>query len=153
MAVAMVAGALWAWARGPTVLAGVLIGLGAATKLYPLFLLGPVLVIAWRDAGSAPSAGRAGGAAVAWVLANLPAWLTGLEQWKVFWTFNDERGADLGSVWLALSDAGHAFTPATINVWSWVLFGAVCLAVAVLGLARRGRRGWPSSASWWSPAS
>ncbi|MET0839611.1 MAG: glycosyltransferase 87 family protein, partial [Marmoricola sp.] len=49
MAVAMVAGALWAWARGRPLLAGVLIGLGAATKLYPLFLLGPVLVIAWRD--------------------------------------------------------------------------------------------------------
>ena len=40
VAVAFVAGALWAWARGRPLLTGVLIGLGAATKLYPLFLLG-----------------------------------------------------------------------------------------------------------------
>ena len=39
LAVATVAGALWAWARGRPVLTGVLIGLGTATKLYPLFLL------------------------------------------------------------------------------------------------------------------
>ena len=48
MAVALVAGALWAWSRDRPVLTGVLIGLGAATKLYPLFLLGPILVVAWR---------------------------------------------------------------------------------------------------------
>ena len=41
LAVALVAGALWAWARGRPVLSGVLIGLGTAAKLYPLFLLGP----------------------------------------------------------------------------------------------------------------
>ena len=48
LAVALVAGALWAWSRDRPVLTGVLIGLGTATKLYPLFLLGPVLVVAWR---------------------------------------------------------------------------------------------------------
>ena len=44
LAVVLVAGALWTWARGPTGGTGVLIGLGTATKLYPLFLLGPSLV-------------------------------------------------------------------------------------------------------------
>jgi uncharacterized membrane protein len=135
MAVAMVAGAVWAWARGRPLLTGVLIGLGAATKLYPLFLLGPVLVIAWRRRTMGVFGWVALGAVVAWVLADLPAWLTGYEQWKVFWTFNARRGADLGSVWLSLSDAGHSFSPDTINLLSWVLFGAVCLAVALLGLA------------------
>ena len=42
LSVALVAAALWAWAAGRPVLTGVLIGLGAATKLYPLFLLGRV---------------------------------------------------------------------------------------------------------------
>ncbi len=134
MAVAMVAGALWAWARGRPLLAGVLLGLGAATKLYPLFLLGPVLVIAWRERRMGAFGWATLGAVAAWVLANLPAWATGYEQWKVFWKFNATRGADWGSMWLSLSDAGHAFSPAAINLWSWVLFGAVCLAVALLGL-------------------
>jgi uncharacterized membrane protein len=135
MAVAMVAGALWAWSRGRPLLAGVLIGLGAATKLYPIFLLGPVVVIAWRERRMGAFGWATLGAVAAWLLANLPAWVTGYEQWKVFWKFNATRGADWGSVWLSLSDAGHGFSPAAINLWSWVLFGAVCLAVALLGLA------------------
>ncbi len=134
MAVAMVAGALWAWSRDRPVLTGVLIGLGAATKLYPLFLLGPILVVAWRRRAMGKFAIAAGAAAIAWALANLPAWLTGFEQWKVFWSFNADRGADLGSLWLVLSHAGHSVTADGINQWSWVVFGAICLAIGVLGL-------------------
>ena len=48
LAVTAVAGALWAWSRGRPVLSGVLIGLGTATKLYPLFLLGALLVVCLR---------------------------------------------------------------------------------------------------------
>ncbi len=29
---------------------------------------------------------------------------------------------------------GSEFTSGTINLWSWVLFGAICVAVALLGL-------------------
>jgi uncharacterized membrane protein len=134
MAVAFVAGALWAWSRDKPLLTGVMIGLGAATKLYPLFLLGPVLIVAWRRRRLGAFGWATLGAALAWVVTNLPAWLTGFEQWKVFWSFNSTRGADLGSLWLVLQDAGHTVTPQTINVWSWVIFGAVCLAVGVLGL-------------------
>lgn len=137
MAVALVAGALWAWSRDRPLLVGVLIGLGAATKLYPLFLLGPILVVAWRRSQLGSFGLAAVGAAAAWFVANLPAWVTGFEQWKVFWRFNSDRGADLGSVWLLLSHQGHTFTSGTINLWSWVLFGAVCVAVAVLGVTVR----------------
>ena len=66
MAVALVAGALWAWSRDRPVLTGVMIGLGTAAKLYPLFLLGPILVVAWRRGGCAASVlrrGRGGGLA------------------------------------------------------------------------------------------
>ena len=135
LAVALVAGALWAWSRDRPLLSGVLLGLGAATKLYPLFLLGPILVVAWRRRELGTFGRAAAGGLVAWALANLPAWLTGREQWEVFWRFNAERGADLGSLWLVLSHVGHAVTPDTINLWSWVVFGAVCLAVGILGLA------------------
>lgn len=134
MAVALVAGALWAWSRDRPLLTGVLIGLGAATKLYPLFLLGPILVVAWRRREPGRFAWAAGGAVLAWVLANLPAWLSGFEQWKVFWTFNSERGADLGSLWLVLTHAGHPVGSGAINTWSWLLFGTICVAVALLGL-------------------
>jgi uncharacterized membrane protein len=133
--VVLVAGALWTCARGRPVATGVLIGLGAATKLYPLFLLGPVAVICirerrWRELGGTTLA-----AALTWLLVNAPAYLSGAQEWKRFWEFNSERGPDLGSIWLVISQATHsAITPATVNHWSWAVFGLWCAGVAVIGL-------------------
>ena len=92
LAVGLVAGALWAWSRDRPVLTGVLIGLGAATKLYPLFLLGGILIICLRRRRYADLALVVVWAAAAWLVANAPAYLTGKEQWKVFWSFNADRG-------------------------------------------------------------
>ncbi len=116
-------------------LAGALIGLGAATKLYPLFILGAVLVVCLRTDRVRRFAATLAGAVAAWLVANAPVLLYGREQWMVFWTFNADRGADLGSLWLVWQQAGHTVAPATINQVSWVLFAAVCVAVLCLGLA------------------
>jgi uncharacterized membrane protein len=135
LAVAAVAGALWAQSRDRPVLTGVLIGLGTALKLYPLFLLGALLVIwgrqrRWRDLLVATVSGAA-----CWAVVNAPAYLSGRHEWSVFWTFNAKRGADLGSLWLVGQQMfGGTVSPHTINVWSWLLFGLWCLAVAALGL-------------------
>ncbi|WP_345494668.1 glycosyltransferase family 87 protein [Nocardia callitridis] len=48
LATAFAATGLLAWARRRPVLAGVLLGLGGAAKLYPLLLLGPILVLSLR---------------------------------------------------------------------------------------------------------
>ncbi len=137
LAVAAVAGALWAWSRGRPVLSGVLIGLGTATKLYPLFLLGALLVVCLRRGRLPAFAAATGAAAVTWLLVNVPAMLYGFAQWKVFWSFNDDRGADLGSIWLVIQQRGHTVTPHLINVVSAVFFVAVCVGVLVLGLRAR----------------
>jgi uncharacterized membrane protein len=140
VAVVFVAGALWAWRREKPLLTGVLIGLGTAAKLYPLFLLGGILVICLRQRRMRELGLATLGAAAAWVLANAPAYLSGPAEWKVFWTFNSDRGADLGSVWLVVQQAMErtgdpfAFEPHTINVGSWLFFGAWCIGVLVLGL-------------------
>ncbi len=105
LAVVCVAGTLWAWSRGRPVATGVLLGLGAAVKLYPAFLLGGVLVLCVRARRWRELAVVTGTAVLAWALANAPALLTGPEQWRVFWSFNAERAADLGSVWTMLSQA------------------------------------------------
>lgn len=136
MAVALVAGALLAWARDRPLLTGILIGLGTATKLYPLFLLGGVLILVLRQRRYGAGALAFLGAAGAWVLANAPGYLTGREQWEVFWSFNAERGPDLGSLWLVAEQAGDLGISAhTVNVWSWILFGAWCVGVFALGMA------------------
>jgi uncharacterized membrane protein len=69
----------------------------------------------------------------AWLLANLPAMLTGWDEWLHFWQFNDERGADLGSLWLVLSQAGAPVSTAVVNNVSLLGFGAWCLVVLVIG--------------------
>ena len=135
LALVFVAGTLWAWARGRPVLAGVMIGLGTATKLYPLFLLGGVLVICvrqrrWRELALASVA-----AALSWLVADAPGYLTGPDAWRVFWSFNSERAADLGSLWIVIQQAsGEAVQVATINHWSAGFFVLWCTGVAALGL-------------------
>ena len=49
LAVAFVTCALLAWSRSRPILCGVLIGLGTSAKLYPLFILGPLLVVCLRS--------------------------------------------------------------------------------------------------------
>lgn len=134
LAVATMAGALWAWARDRPVLAGALVGLGTATKLYPLFLLGAFLVVAVRRRTVPTFLAAAGAAAGAWLLVNLPAMLYGFHGWTAFWVLNSSRGPDLGSLWLVAAHAGHPASPHAINVVSWLFFVAVCVGVLVLGL-------------------
>ncbi|MDT0202443.1 glycosyltransferase 87 family protein [Nocardioides sp. AE5] len=134
LAVTFVAGALWAWARDRPILTGVMIGLGTAAKLYPLFLLGGILVICIRRRQWMPMAWATFAAITAWLLANAPAYLTGPEAWKVFWSFNSDRGADLGSLWLALDRGGLELSNGFINNFSWAFFIAWCLGVLALGL-------------------
>ncbi|WP_230486871.1 glycosyltransferase family 87 protein [Nocardioides anomalus] len=135
LAVVLVAGALWTWARGRPLATGVLLGLGTATKLYPLFLLGGIAVICLRERRYRDLADTVLTAAAAWLLVNAPAYLSGAQEWKRFWEFNSERGPDLGSPWLVISQAWHVtIAPHTVNQWSWLLFGLWCVGVALLGL-------------------
>ncbi|HCB06047.1 MAG TPA: hypothetical protein DEQ43_17690 [Nocardioides bacterium] len=133
LAVVLVAGALWTFARSRPVATGVLIGLGAATKLYPLFLLGPVALICLRERRYRELVDTTLAAGGAWLLLNAPAYLSGSAEWKVFWTFNSGRGPDLGSLWLVLSQAAHTtISASTVNHWSWAFFALWCVGVAVL---------------------
>jgi uncharacterized membrane protein len=134
LAVVFVAGALFTWARGRPLATGALIGVGTATKLYPLFLLGPVAIICLRERRYRDLVDTVLAAAASWFVLNAPAYLSGKDEWKRFWEFNSERGPDLGSAWLVLQQArDHAISASTVNHWSWILFGLWCAAVAVVG--------------------
>jgi len=116
------------------VLTGVFLGLGTATKLYPLFLVAALAVICLKDRRWLALVHVVWATALTWVVVNLPAVLTGYHQWKVFWTFNQDRGADLGSAWLAISQATrHDFPVPTINHWSMGILLVWFLAVALVG--------------------
>jgi hypothetical protein len=106
LAVALASLAILAWTRERPVAAGILVGLGAAAKLYPALLLGPMLLVALR----APNRARAladyaatlGAAVLAWVAVNLPVYLWAPDGWREFFTFNRDRRADFGSPWYAM---------------------------------------------------
>ncbi|MBT2382782.1 glycosyltransferase family 87 protein [Streptomyces sp. ISL-11] len=139
-AVALTAAAMLMWSRGRPVPAGALIGLAAAAKLYPVLLLGPLLILCWR-AGRLRAFGSAAVAAtVAWLVVNLPVMIkhdgSGFhirEGWAKFYTFSQERPIDFGSVWLLISQrTGSPLGNA--NTYVTVLMIVGCLAIGALGL-------------------
>ncbi|MGN6130623.1 MAG: glycosyltransferase family 87 protein, partial [Nocardioidaceae bacterium] len=66
-----------------------------------------------------------------------PAMILDFHDWAGFWSFNNDRGADLGSLWLVWEEAGHQVSPDVVNAVSAAVFGAMCVGVLVLGLVAR----------------
>jgi uncharacterized membrane protein len=135
LAVALTALAILAWTREQPVLAGLLIGLGGAAKLYPLLLLGPLLLVALRDPHRALAIPRfilsVGAAIVAWVAVNLPVYLWAREGWRQFFVFNADRGADFGSPWYVLNQLNPGLLPERLNPLL-VMFATVLLVLIVI---------------------
>ncbi|GAA2757350.1 glycosyltransferase 87 family protein [Actinopolymorpha rutila] len=131
-AVALTTCALLAWSRSRPYLAGILIGLGAATKFYPLLLLGPLLVLALRTGRMRLWTTTTLSALAAWLVVNLPVMLLAESSWAVFWSFNTARMGDFGSIWYVLGLAGHPLK--AVNTVSLGLFGLACAGIAALGL-------------------
>ena len=133
LAMALSSCALWAWSRERPVAAGVLIGLGTAAKLYPVFLLVPLLVLAIRTRryGEAIWCGVA--AAVAWVVVNVPFAVAYNRGWWEFYAFSQDRIAERSSIWAIgktlLTDGDN---PA--DATQWVPPGAGVALAVVAGM-------------------
>jgi uncharacterized membrane protein len=140
LAVALTAVGMLLWARGRPFGAGLLIGLATAAKLYPVLLLGPLLVLCWR-AGHWRTYGRAvGGAALSWAVVNVPVMLLAPQGWAKFYTFSQERPVDFGSLWLIISQrTGDPLANANIYAMALVALGCVGIAALALCAPRRPR--------------
>lgn len=130
LAVALTAACLLAWSRSRPVAAGLLLGLGAAAKFYPLLLLGPLFLLCWRRSRLPDFWRAAVAAAVAWLVVNLPFMLLAPRAWAHFFEFSRERGQDFGSVWLAASLLGRTVDPDRLN-----LAATGCLVLLCAGIA------------------
>jgi uncharacterized membrane protein len=125
LAMAFASAALWAWARNRPVAAGVLIGLGAAAKLYPALLLFPLVLLAYRSRTWRPVLWCIAGAVGSWLAVNLPvatAWGRG---WWEFYSFSASRPAEASTFWAMLkhynndafgSPASDSWTPPGVAV-------------------------------------
>jgi len=109
LAMALTSGALLAWAREKPVLAGTLIGLGAAAKLYPIFLLVAIAILAIRTRRYAPALWATVSAVLVWLTVNVPIALAYYHGWSEFYRFSLERPTERSTVWAmgkTLADVG-----------------------------------------------
>ncbi|MET7476523.1 glycosyltransferase 87 family protein [Streptomyces sp. NPDC005648] len=133
LAVALTAAAMLMWARSRPLAFGVLLGLATAAKLYPMFLLWPLLLLCWR-AGKWRDFGRAlTGAVVSWLVVNLPVMFFAWDGWVQFYKFSHDRGVDFGSFWLIMAqNTTNPLTTDTVNNLAMALVVLCCVGIAVL---------------------
>lgn len=139
LVIALTALAILAWSRRSPVWTGIWLGLGIAAKLYPLLLLVPLAVLCLRVGRVREFFVTAGTTVAAWVAVNLPVYLLAPQGWLNFWTFNVDRGGDLGSIWYVLQLAGYEIN----RVSSWVavlmVLGTAAICLLLLMAPRRPR--------------
>jgi uncharacterized membrane protein len=146
LAVCLTVIALAAWSRGRPGWAGAFLGLGAAAKLYPLLILGPLVLLCLR-AGTPRARAAAvrlvASSTMAWLAVNLPAALFAHDGWSFTYRFSQHRWIDWGSFWFVLDQIGGGLgarplltpllgTYSALNRSSLVLFGLCCLGIAAL---------------------
>ncbi|GLH95226.1 glycosyltransferase family 87 protein [Phytohabitans aurantiacus] len=151
LAIGFFAFGLYAWVKKRPVAAGILLGIAGAAKMWPLFILGPLLVLGLRTARLRPILTTIGTAIATVVLVNLPVALPYRENWDRFFELNTERPIDWGTFWYigryldGKWNSGNAgdqgpfqwlsnHVDPQLNYLTYGLFGLCCLGVAALAL-------------------
>ena len=138
-AVALLALGMLAWARQRPLAAGVLIGLAAATKFYPLFVLGPLLLLCLRAGRMREFWAALVAAVCSWSAVNVPVMLADFDGWARFYRLSEERGAGFSSIWFVLDQQGSGVPAGALNALAAGAFAVVCLGVAVLAMTAERR--------------
>jgi uncharacterized membrane protein len=145
LAVALATTGTVAFLRRRDTRAGVLLGLGAAAKLFPAFLLVPFAAQRLRERRPDGAVRLWWAAAAVWLLVNLPFAIARPAGWWEFFRFNGARPADWDSLWsIACRLSGcvpTALPTALVNVGSVV--GAGALVAAVWAAKRRREPDFP----------
>jgi len=150
LAIALAAFGLLAFARRRPWLAGILLGLGGAAKLWPLFVLGPIFVLAARSGRFKSFFAALVGAVAAWLITNVPIAILYPDSFNRFFELNRTRPIDWGTLWYVgryldtkwntggAGDQGpfqwlSDHVP-TLNYLTYALTVAACLGILVLSL-------------------
>jgi uncharacterized membrane protein len=138
-AVALLSLGMLAWARRRPVAAGVLIGLAAAAKFYPLFALGPLFILCLRAGRMREFWQTSAAAVVAWLAVNVPVMLIDFDGWAKFYTLSRERLEGFSSIWFVIDQAGHGVPDKALNPLAGGLFAVACIGIGVLALTAERR--------------
>lgn len=141
LAIFLAVAAMYAVAKNKPGWGGVFIGLGVSAKLWPLFLLGAYLVLAFRQKRWRPWIIMVASAAASWLLVNLPIMLKYPEAWAEFTRLNSTRSWEWTTIWAVASrsfgwtgfDPATAEEPVILNTVTLVLFALSCVAIAIFG--------------------
>jgi uncharacterized membrane protein len=145
LAVALTSLGMWAWARRRPVLAGALLGLGVAAKLYPVLVLGALFLLCLRAGRLRTWWRTAAAATVAWLVVNVPVAVLAPENWGWFFAFSRSRPANPESIWnMLLTVTDHRIldgplaqgeSPSVLNAVVAVLLVAFAAGVGWLVLS------------------
>ncbi|NLT54463.1 MAG: DUF2029 domain-containing protein [Actinomycetales bacterium] len=132
LVVGLTVAAVFAWQRRRPGLCAVLLGLGAAAKIYPGFLLLPLTIerLVARDVRGAIRVAVLG--AGSWLAVNLPFTVINFDGWWATYAFQGSRTADLttNSVYFwGFPD----LSPTTVNVLSITLIAVSWAGIVALG--------------------
>ena len=122
--------AIYWFDRKQYVYSALLMALSISTKFLPIFLLIPIAFILWRDNKVKEAIKYLAIVAATWIAINAPFALTTPTGWWRFYKLNLERGADWGSLWLALQQLGVNFT--NLNYLSILLLLIALTSIAIL---------------------
>lgn len=131
---------LYAFWRGSGGWAALLLGLGAATKLYPAFLFPVLALAAWKRDGKPPWR-MAGTFMLGAALLNVPLAIANFDGWKYPWDFQSMRAANFETSWFMLyrhTKGDWFFDSSLVNLISGGTF-VVGAAVLIALEARRER--------------
>ena len=107
-----------------------ILALSISTKFLPIFLLIPIAFILWRDTKLKELVKYVAVVAATWLAINAPFALTTPIGWWRFFKLNLERGADWGSIWLALQQLGLSLT--NLNYLSILVLLIALTSVAIV---------------------
>ncbi len=120
LAVACLCAALWSWSRRRLLLAGVLLGTGAAFSGFAVLVLVVLVLLSLRAGRGACALATVAGALLAWVGVNVCAALLAPAGWGSYWSDRIQAAPGTGSLW----EVGAA--------WGW--HADAILANQVLGI-------------------
>ena len=97
--------AIAAWAHCKPTGAGVLAGLGIAAKLWPIFLVGAIILLCLRARQWAAMAKLIAGTVLTWIAVNLPIYLLYPQAWGEFFRLNSTRGWEGSTIYAVIAHA------------------------------------------------
>lgn len=123
--------------------AGVAIGLGTASKLFPGLALPLLALTSLRRRDLPATVALVGGATASWLVVNLPVALAVPERWVQFYTFSQQRLGTFAATWTVLDEVGGLSTDvAQRNLGGSVLFALGALAIIAAAWRRHAGREW-----------